>query len=130
MSGFAAGCPVIIDTCVWVEHVRNEVPLLTRLCNDGRAVALPDIVGELLLGCGDERRLVVRRVRMLPTIDRPPPAQLEQLVAERDMACKRIGWVDAVILCTALSSVERPRVLTFDRRLLKEAIRLGVAFTT
>lgn len=122
------GSPVIIDTCVWIEHVRAEVPLVTRLCGDGRAVVHPDIVGELLLGCGDQRELVVRRVRMLPSIDRPPPARLERLASEHDISCRRIGWIDAVILCTALASDERPRVLTFDRKLLRESIRLGVAF--
>jgi hypothetical protein len=33
-----------------------------------------------------------------------------------------------VLLCTAIADPRRPSLLTFDRKLLREAIRLGVAF--
>jgi len=98
---------VIVDTCVWVEHAHNEVETLRRLCAESRALIHPDVLGEVMLGCGDDRDLLVQR---------------------HAIACKRVGWVDAVLLCTAMIDPRRPAVLTFDRRLLREAIRLGVAF--
>ena len=120
--------PVLVDTCVWVEHVHREVDVLRRLCAESRALIHPDVLGEVMLGCSEERDLLVKRLRLLPGIDRPPQADIESLVQHHAIACKRVGWVDAVLLCTAMLDPRRPVVLTFDRRLLREAIRLGVAF--
>jgi len=119
---------VIIDTCVWIEHFKQQVPVVARLCKSGRAVVHADVLGEVMLGCGDEREEVVAELRLLPRLDRPAPPLIESLVERHAIACKRIGWVDAVILCTAVAEKSHPTVLTFDRKLLREAIRLGVAF--
>lgn len=128
MTPASARQPVIVDTCVWVEHAHNEVETLRRLCAESRALIHPDVLGEVMLGCGNDRDLLVKRIRLLPGIDRPPQAEIETLVQHHAIACKRVGWVDAVLLCTAMIDPRRPSVLTFDRRLLREAIRLGVAF--
>ena len=119
---------MIIDTCVWVEHVHREIALVRHLCDRSRAVAHPDVLGEILLGCGDERRQLAARLRFLETLVRPPQDVLEQVVMQHAIACRRVGWVDAVLLATALTDPSRPAILTFDRKLLREAIRLGVAF--
>lgn len=128
MIASAKGRPVLIDTCVWVEHIRREVGVLTRLCAEQRALVHPDVMGEVILGCGEDREEILAEIRLLPGIDRPPQAEIETLVQRHAIACKRVGWVDAVLLCTAMIDPRRPTVLTFDRRLLREAIRLGVAF--
>ena len=128
MSGHGTPGLVIIDTCVWVEHLHSGIGVVHRLLDESRAVVHPDILGEVMLGCGEDRALVTKRLRLLPGIERPPQAIVELLVERHEIACKRIGWVDAVILCTAIAEKSRPTVLTFDRKLLREAIRLGVAF--
>jgi predicted nucleic acid-binding protein len=120
--------PVIVDTCVWVEHAQREVELLHRLCADSRAVIHPDVLGEVMLGCGQERDLLTKRLRMLPRVGRPRQEDIEAFVERHAVACKRVGWVDAVLLCTAMIDDHRPTLLTFDKRLMREAIRLGVAF--
>ena len=81
-----------------------------------------------MLGCGVEREEIVAEIRLLPSIVRPSQATLEGIVDRHAIACRRIGWVDTVLLCTALIDPRKPVVLTFDRRLMREAIRLGVAF--
>jgi predicted nucleic acid-binding protein len=128
MSGDPPNAPVILDTCVLVEHFKSEVQSVTRLIANGRAVIHPDVLGEVMLGCGEEREEIVEEIRLLPMIQRPPQTTLESLVEQHAVACKRVGWVDAVLLCTAIADPRRPSLLTFDRKLLREAIRLGVAF--
>lgn len=128
MIGQHVSRPVIVDTCVWVAHMQQEVESVNRLMGQSRAVIHPDVLGEVMLGCSEERPLVVQRLRFLPSIDRPAQRILESLVEQHAVACKRVGWVDAVLLCTAIADPRRPSLLTFDRKLLREAIRLGVAF--
>ena len=119
---------MIVDTCVWVEHFRGEVDALSRLCRDGRAFVHHDVFGEVMLGCGEERDEIVEEIRLLPPIGRPSLADIEVAIKSHGIACKRIGWVDAVLLCTAMIDVRGPSLMTFDKKLLREAIRLGVAF--
>jgi hypothetical protein len=108
--------------------MQQEVEAVNRLMSQSRAVIHPDVLGEIMLGCSEERPLAVQRLRFLPSIDRPAQQTLESLVEQHAVACKRVGWVDAVLLCTAIADPRRPSLLTFDRKLLREAIRLGVAF--
>lgn len=129
MSTSISRGPVIIDTCVWVEHVHHEVDAVRRLCDERRARVHPDVLGEVLLGCGAERALLATRLRYLDAVPRLGHAELESLIELHGIACKRIGWVDAGLLCTALVSPGQTTVLTFDKRLLREALRLGVAFS-
>ena len=119
---------MIVDTCVWVDHFRREVAVLSRLCRERRAPVHHDVFGEVMLGCGEERDEIVEEIRLLPPIDRPGIKDIEEAINRHGIACKRIGWVDAVLLCTAVIDDRCPTLLTFDKRLMREAIRLGVAF--
>ena len=112
-----------------MEHIRHSVDVLAKLCRDGRAVVHPDVFGEALIGCGVDRDEIVAEMRLIPMLDRLQQRQLEELVENNGIACKRIGWVDAGILCSAIVNGAGTTVLTFDKRLLREALRLGVAFS-
>lgn len=101
---------------------------MARLCKDGRAVVHPDVLGEAVLGCGVERDEIVSEMRLIQMIERLDQGTLERLVTTHGIACKRVGWVDAGLLCSAIAAGAGTTILTFDRRLLREAIRLGVAF--
>ena len=48
---------ILVDTSVWVEHLRAANEMLSALLNSGEVLGHPFVMGELALGnCGGEIR--------------------------------------------------------------------------
>jgi len=54
---------VVVDTSVWVNHLRHGEPNLERLLNDGEVMCHPCVIGEL--ACGSIRN----RTEILSLLD-------------------------------------------------------------
>jgi hypothetical protein len=117
---------VQVDTSVWrgsfAEPARARA--LLDLIEDDEALLHPFVLGELTLGglsvraAGDLRRLTA-----FPVIDHD---EVMAFVAERRLARRGVGWLDANILASVLAG--RALLWSFDRALDSAATDLGVVF--
>ena len=49
---------ILIDTSVWIDHLRSGNSILVRLLNTGQVLAHPFVIGELALGNLRQRQLI------------------------------------------------------------------------
>ncbi len=117
---------VIVDTSVWRKYLAgvSSTRALGRLLDDDAVLLHPFVLGELTLGGLSERESsIFLRLPEVPVADH---AEVLAFVAERRLARKGIGWVDAHLLASAL--LADARLWSADRALSLAARSLGVAF--
>ncbi len=118
---------VIVDTSVWKKYLAgvSSTRALGELLDEDAVLLHPFVLGELMLGGLSDREVpLFRRLREVPIADH---AQVLAFVAQRRLARKAIGWVDAHLLASAL--VAEAKLWSTDRALIAVARDLGVAFT-
>jgi len=117
---------VIVDTSIWVTHLRRGSRHLEELLLDAKVVCHPLVVGEL--ACGnlknrDEFLSLLQSLPMAPTI---ALNELLYFIERHRLMGKGIGFVDANLLASArLSGI---LLWTSDRRLRSAATELEVAY--
>ena len=117
---------ILVDTSIWVDHLRKGNDLLSRLLEQGLVLIHPFIVGELACGSMVNRREILGLLETLPGIGTAGHAEVLHLVEERRLYGQGIGWVDAHLLASALLS--HSFLFTADQRLHRLAESLGVAY--
>jgi predicted nucleic acid-binding protein len=117
---------VLVDTSVWVDHLRRQDPGLHALLVQGRVLGHPFIVGEIACGTLRNRDVVIPLMQDLPQAPVAEPAELLGFIEAQALHGLGIGYVDVHLLASA---VLRPgtRLWTRDKRLLTVAQRLNLA---
>lgn len=97
--------PVLVDTSVWRRYFSGTASvrgLGDLLDEDGAVLVHPFIIGEMVLGglSTREEHLFAR----LPSAGVVPHAEVLGLVWRRRLSRRGIGWVDAHLLASALTS--------------------------
>lgn len=118
---------ILVDTSIWVDHLRRGVPSLARLLESELVLCHPFVIGELACGYLRRRSQVLDALANLPAA--PVAAHNEVLifVDRHALASGDIGWVDAHLLAsTALAG--GARLWTRDKRLSAIAVALGIEY--
>lgn len=117
---------VLVDTSVWIDHLRRTNPTLVGLLESAQVVVHPFVVGELACGSLWRRRDTLELLAMLPTAPMAAHAEVLALVEHRRLWGIGIGWVDAHLLASArLGGIP---LWTQDRRLRDCCTALHIAF--
>ena len=69
--------PVLLDTSVWIDHLRSGDALVTELLETGEVLAHAFVIGELALGHLSRRTEILALLGALP---RAPIATAEELL--------------------------------------------------
>ena len=116
---------VLVDTSVWVEHLRRGEARLAALLDAGEVLCHPLVVGELACGNLRERARILGLLERLPGVPVATHAEALELVESRRLAGRGLGWVDVHLLASALLG---PAALwSLDRPLAAAARQLGCA---
>jgi len=116
---------VLVDTSVWVQHLRQGSPALARLLNDGQVVCHSFVVGELACGNLRNRSEILVLLNSLPRAETATHEEILQFIDTNRLMGKGLGYVDIHLLASAvLTGVE---FWTLDKRLRQAAIRLDLA---
>ena len=116
---------VLVDTSVWVDHLRKGETLLQDLLSTGQVATHPSIIGELACGNLTNRTEVLRLLSELPLVTIASNDEVMHLIEKHDLGGKGIGWIDAHLLASAL--LEHISLWTRDRKLAAVARTLGIA---
>ncbi len=116
---------VLVDTSVWVAHLRKGDIRLKSLLNDGFAVCHPFIVGELACGNLKNRAEVLSLLQTLPSAVRAEHEDVMSFIEKYHLMGKGLGYVDMHLLASAfLSNIP---LWTLDKKLNQTASLLKKA---
>lgn len=118
---------ILVDTSVWIHHLRHGDPELSALLQAGDVLCHPFIIGELALGHLKQHSLVLRFLTRTPVAVRASDTEVLEFVRAYRLEGCGIGYVDAALLASTLLTPEA-MIWARDRRLAEAAIRLGVAW--
>jgi predicted nucleic acid-binding protein len=117
---------ILVDTSIWVRHLRKGNELLSLLLDQGLVLIHPFIIGELACGSMVNRQEILELLKALPCIVTAEHTEVLHLVEEKHLYGRGIGWIDAHLLASALLSDSC--LFTSDRKLLHVAVSLGIAY--
>lgn len=118
---------ILVDTSVWVNHLRETDPRLKQLLFEGLVLVHPFVIGELACGNLRQRGTILDLLAALPAAPVARFGEVLDLIERRRLWGKGIGWVDAHLLASSL--ISRGELWTADRRLRSVAGRLGVSLS-
>ena len=114
----------LVDTSVWVDHLREGNARLQALLGAERVLVHPFVIGELACGNLRNRDEVLRLLEALPEVRQADHRETLALVDQQHLAGFALGWIDAHLLASSLLS--NARLWTLDRRLARAAAQLKV----
>jgi predicted nucleic acid-binding protein len=116
---------ILVDTSVWVEHLRKGSSQLADLLNDEQVVCHPFVLGELACGNLRNRREILTLLRELPHVQVAEHHEVLHLLDARHLHGRGLGWVDAHLLASCL--LTGSWMWTLDRSLSRVAGSLKVS---
>jgi predicted nucleic acid-binding protein len=117
---------ILVDTSVWVEHLRRGEPQLAELLEGGGVVMHPFVVGEIACGNLADRPLVLELLQALPTVVVADNDEALGFIERQGLHGKGIGFID-VHLLASVALTAGAILWTRDKRLHSVADGLGLA---
>nr|WP_232793092.1 PIN domain-containing protein [Caulobacter hibisci] len=117
----------MVDSSVWVAHLRAADPVLVGLLQEGGVLVHPLVAGELALGNLKSRTAFLDALRQMPMATSATDAEVLDFVERYRLYGRGIGHVDAHLLAAARLTVGA-RLWTQDQRLSSAARDLGLEF--
>lgn len=118
---------ILVDTSVWVDHLRSTEPALVSALETGNVLTHPFVIGELACGNLRNRVEVLALLQDLPAAPVATAAEALAFIDARSLMGRGIGYVDVHLLASAALARDT-RLWTRDRRLIGVAsdLRLGI----
>lgn len=118
---------ILVDTSVWIDHLRSGEPALATALEGGRVMMHPFVLGELACGNLQNRREVLRLLNALPAAPTATDPEALDFIERRALMGRGLGYIDVHLLAsTALAAAAR--MWTRDRRLAAVAAELELVF--
>ena len=118
---------ILVDTTVWIDHLRDNDPHLAGLLDAGAVLGHPWVTGELALGSLHNRVEILRLLDDLPHATIATATEVRELVEQHKLFGLGIGYVDAQLLAATMLTPDAD-LWTRDQRLYAAAQRLGVSY--
>jgi len=117
---------VLVDTSVWVDHLRRGMVGLDLPLSEGQVLCHPFIIGELACGNLKNRTDILSLLRTLPGVRSAEDDEVLQFIEKHRLMGKGLGYIDAHLL--ASSFLSHAPLWTLDKRLGDAAATLGVRY--
>ena len=117
---------VLVDTSVWVAHLRRGDIGLETLLNEGQVVCHPFIVGELACGNLKNRSEILSLLQALPMATPAEHEEVMGFIENYSLMGKGLGYIDMHLLASAILS--RVPLWTLDKKLKQVSLKLGLAY--
>ena len=117
---------VLVDTSIWVVHLRNGNRQLERLLMDAEVICHPFIIGELACGNISNRNEILSLLKSLPLA---PVLEFDEFlffIEENQLMRIGIGFVDVHILASA--KLSGTLLWTADKKLNSAASNLSLNY--
>lgn len=115
---------ILVDTSVWVDHLRRGDPGLVDLLERSAVVMHPFVVGEIACGSLRDRKSLLELLQDLPAAVVATDGEVMQFIEGHALHGKGIGYVD-VHLLASVALTGGARLWTRDQKLRQAAAALG-----
>jgi predicted nucleic acid-binding protein len=117
---------ILVDTSVWVDHLRADDAALLAELRAENVLTHSFVIGELALGHLNPREEILENLGDLPLIEPATNEEVLTFVNRNRLFGLGIGYVDVHLLAAAQLTAGTT-IWTRDRRLVDVASRLGIA---
>ncbi|MBI2822185.1 MAG: PIN domain-containing protein [Acidobacteria bacterium] len=115
---------VLVDTSVWVDHLRRGNQRLAKLLDESLVVTHPFVIGELACGNLRNRGEVLGLLSALPAVPMAEQAEVLWLVDTERLWGRGLGWIDVHLLASA--RLMACSIWSLDKPLVSAAESLGL----
>jgi predicted nucleic acid-binding protein len=119
---------ILLDTSVWVDHLRAGDQTVADLLEAGHVLLHPFVIGELALGHLRQRQIVLTSLQDLPRACVATDQEVLHFIERHGLAGLGIGYIDVHLLASTRLTAGS-YFWTRDKRLSQTAERLGLART-
>lgn len=117
---------VLVDTSVWINHLRDGHRHLERLLLEGDVVCHSHIIGELACGNLKNRNEIISLLQALPMASIAEFPEFLHFIEHNKLSGKGIGFVDVHLLASA--RLNQVLLWTADKRLKAAASDLHLNY--
>jgi len=117
---------VLVDTSVWINHLRDGDKHLEKLLFDGDVVCHTNIIGELACGNLKNRMEIISLLQALPVAPTIEFQEYLYFIEQNQLSGKGIGFVDIHLLASA--KLGQVPLWTADKRLKAAAVNLELNY--
>jgi len=118
---------ILVDTSVWVDHLRAGTPALAAALEQGGVLMHPFVLGELACGNLKNRGEVLRLLGALPGAPMATDREARDFIERRALMGRGIGYID-IHLLASVALAGTARLWTRDKRLASVAADLELAY--
>lgn len=118
---------ILVDTSVWIDHLRNGNSDLAALLDQNNVVMHPMIVGELACGNLKNRTELLCLWQSLASIPTASHEEALYFIDQHELMGKGIGYIDVHLLAAVILKAGTT-LWTLDKRLAQIAGKLGCAW--
>lgn len=112
---------ILVDTSVWVDHLRGGVPELAAALEADEVLAHTMVIGELACGTMRQRTRILDDLVNLPLAPRATDGEAMHFIERRRLMGCGLGFID-VHLLASVALAGGASLWTRDRRLRKAAL--------
>jgi predicted nucleic acid-binding protein len=117
---------ILVDTSIWVDHLRSEDIRLVRLLDDEQISIHPFVVGELAVGHLRNRDEILSKLSALPVAVSASHDEVLEFISNFSLAGRGLGYIDVHLLAAA-SLTPGTLLWSKDKRLEAAAESLSIA---
>ena len=115
---------ILVDTSVWIDHLRTGSGRLKSPLQDNQVLCHPFVIGELARGNLHNRNEILQLLEALPAAPVADHTEVLHLINAHRLYGQGLGWIDAYLLASAL--LTGCELWTSDRLLHAFAGRVGL----
>jgi predicted nucleic acid-binding protein len=116
---------ILVDTSVWIDHLRHGNARLKSLLHAGQVLTHPFVLGELACGNLTDRQMILELLQALPQSIVATHDEVMAFVEQHSLHGKGLGLIDVHLLAASLLS--RTALWSYDKPLVRAATALGIA---
>jgi hypothetical protein len=116
---------ILVDTSVWVSHLREGNSKLEQYLNKGEIVTHPFVIGELACGSIKNRNEILSLLDALPKTEILTDEEVMLFIEKNNLMGKGLGLIDIHLLASAILS--EAAIWTLDAKLKQEAHTFGIS---
>jgi hypothetical protein len=117
---------ILVDTSVWVDHLRGGDAQLEELLEHGSVLTHPFVIGELALGKIPKRKVFLSALGDLPKAAMATDDEVLRFISDQSLHGLGVGYID-VHLLAAVKLTAGASLWTRDKRLLRVAQKLSLS---
>ncbi len=118
---------LLVDTSVWILHLREGNAKLEKLLNNDQVMCHQFIIGEIACGNIRNRPEILALLQLLPMATQAKHEEVMEFIENNKLMGRGLGYVDMHL--SASATLTGIPVWTFDKRLDEINKELGISFT-